>query len=128
MKAIQMTLMALFVLVSGAFAQQKATGKAVISIPGAQCEKCKERIELYLLRQYGVGSVNVNWRKKNATVTWLTDRTDIEQIKTHIANCGYDADDVTADEVAQKKLPPTCKHPLPAPVPAPAPPQVPNKE
>ena len=125
MKAIQMTLMALFVMVAGAFAQQKVAGKAVISIPRAQCEKCKERIELYLLRQYGVGSVNVNWRKRNATVTWYNDRTDIEQIKTHIANCGYDADDVTADETAQKNLPPTCKHPQPTPPPAP---QVPNKE
>lgn len=125
MKAIQMTLMALFVMVASAFAQQKVAGKAVISIPRAQCEKCKERIELYLLRQYGVGSVNVNWRKRNATVTWYNDRTDIEQIKTHIANCGYDADDVTADETAQKKLPPTCKHPQPTPPPAP---QVPNKE
>jgi periplasmic mercuric ion binding protein len=125
MKAIQMTLMGLFFLVAGAMAQQKATGKAVISVPGAQCEKCKERIELYVSRQYGVGMVNVNWRKKNVTVTWLTDRTDIEQIKTHIANCGYDADDVTAEETAQKKLPIACKHPLPKPVP---PPQVPNRE
>jgi periplasmic mercuric ion binding protein len=125
MKAIQLTLIGLFFLAAGAMAQQKATGKAVISIPGAQCEKCKERIELYLLRQYGVGAVNVNYRKKNVTVTWLNDRTDIEQIKTHIANCGYDADDVTADEVAQKKLPPDCKHPLPA---APKAPQVPDKE
>jgi periplasmic mercuric ion binding protein len=125
MKAIQMTLMGLFFLVAGAMAQQKATGKAVISVPGAQCEKCKERIELYVSRQYGVGMVNVNWRKKNVTVTWLTDRTDIEQIKTHIANCGYDADDVTAEETAQKKLPIACKHPLPKPAP---PPQVPNKE
>jgi periplasmic mercuric ion binding protein len=125
MKAIQLTLMCLLFWTAGAMAQQKPVGKAVISVPGAQCEKCKERIELYLTRQYGVGTVNVNWRKKNVTVNWFTDRTDIEQIKTHIANCGYDADDVTADEVALKKLPPTCKHPLP---PAPKTPATPNKE
>jgi len=123
MKAIQLTLLSLLLVTASAFAQQKATGKAVINIPGAQCEKCKERIDLYVARQYGVTSVNVNWRKKNATVTWLTDRTDIEQIKTHIANCGYDADDITADETAYKKLPPACKHPIPVKAP-----QEPTKE
>lgn len=123
MKAIQLTLWCLFCWVASAVAQQKPVGKAVISVPGVQCEKCKERIELYLTRQYGVGSVNVNWRKKNVTVSWYTDRTDIEQVKTHIANCGYDADDVTADEKAQKKLPPSCKPPA-----APKEPATPNKE
>jgi periplasmic mercuric ion binding protein len=123
MKAIQLTLLSLFAFAAVATAQQKAVGKAVISIPAAQCEECKNRIELYVVRQYGVSSINVNYRRKNATVVWYTDRTDIEQIKTHIANCGYDADDVTADERAAKKLPPSCKHPLPVKAP-----QVPVKE
>jgi periplasmic mercuric ion binding protein len=122
MKAIQLTLLSLFAFAAVATAQQKATGKAVISIPGVQCEDCKNRIELFVSRQYGVSSINVNWRKKNATVVWNNDRTDIEQIKTHIANCGYDADDVTADETAAKKLPPKCKPPVPKA------PQVPTKE
>jgi periplasmic mercuric ion binding protein len=122
MKAIQLTFLSLFAFAAVATAQQKAVGKAVISIPAAQCEECKNRIELYVARQYGVSSVNVNYRKKNATVVWYTDRTDIEQIKTHIANCGYDADDVTADERALKKLPVKCQHPVPKA------PQVPVKE
>ncbi len=122
MKAIQLTFLSLFAFAAVATAQQKAVGKAVISIPAAQCEECKNRIELYVTRQYGVSSVNVNYRKKNATVVWYTDRTDIEQIKTHIANCGYDADDVTADERALKKLPVKCQHPVPKA------PQVPVKE
>ena len=33
----------------------------------------------------------------------------IEEIKAAIANCGYDADDVQADEDAYKRLPKTCK-------------------
>jgi periplasmic mercuric ion binding protein len=123
MKAIQLTFLALFAFAGMATAQQKAVGKAVISIPAAQCEECKNRIELFVGRQYGVSSINVNYRKKNATVVWYTDRTDIEQIKTHIANCGYDADDVAADERAVKKLPPACKHPVPVKTP-----QVPAKE
>jgi periplasmic mercuric ion binding protein len=123
MKAFQLTFLSLFVFTAMATAQQKVAGKAVISIPAAQCEECKNRIELYVTRQYGVSSINVNYRKKNATVVWNTDRTDIEQIKTHIANCGYDADDVTADERALKKLPVKCKHPVPVKAP-----QVPAKE
>jgi periplasmic mercuric ion binding protein len=123
MKTIQLTLLSLFAFVAVATAQQKAVGKAVISTPGVQCEDCKTRIELFVARQYGVGTVNVNWRKKTTTVTWFTDRTDIEQIKTHIANCGYDADDVTADERALKKLPVKCQHPVPVKAP-----QVPVKE
>jgi periplasmic mercuric ion binding protein len=123
MKAVQLIFLSLFAFTTMATAQQKAVAKAVISIPAAQCEECKNRIELYVGRQYGVSSINVNFRKKNATVVWNTDRTDIEQIKTHIANCGYDADDVVAEERAQKKLPPACKHPVPV-----KPPQVPVKE
>ena len=45
------------------------------------------------------------------TVKYLTDRTNIEEIKTAIANCGYDADDVPATEEAYQRLPKTCKKP-----------------
>ena len=37
-------------------------------------------------------------------------RTNIENIKTALANLGYDADDVTADPDAYKRLPITCQH------------------
>jgi hypothetical protein len=74
----------------------------------------------------GLVYVDVNYRRGETNVKYQTDRTDIEQIKTAIANLGYDADDVTANEEAYKKLPKTCKkfedgggHPKPkAPVPA----------
>ena len=53
----------------------------------------------------------VDVKKKTTTVTWIADRTNIENIKTMIANAGYDADDVTADEDAYKRLPACCKKP-----------------
>lgn len=117
MKAIKLLLLAIIGFTGSAMAQQKASQKAVINVPGMQCEMCKERIELFLARQQGVTTVNANYRKKTVTVTWLTDRTDIEQIKTHIANAGYDADDVTADEKAYKRLPKCCQKPDPAAIP-----------
>lgn len=91
-------------------AQKKVVQKAVISTPGVQDEACKARIDNYLGREYGVASVNTNFRRHTVTVQWFTDRTNIENIKTAIANLGYDADDVTADPDAYNRLPKTCQH------------------
>ncbi|MBN8863306.1 MAG: heavy-metal-associated domain-containing protein [Sphingobacteriales bacterium] len=90
-------------------AQTKALQTAKIKTPNALCEACKTRIETYLKRIDGVQMVNVNFRRGETTVKFLTDRTNIEEIKTAIANQGYDADDITANEESYKKLPITCK-------------------
>lgn len=84
---------------------------ATISIPTVQCEQCKDRIEKYLTREDGIQKVVVDYKKKTCKVTYLWDRTTIENIKTAIANAGYDADDVSADPEAYKKLPTCCKKP-----------------
>ena len=112
MKLVQCTLVAIFALCLTASAQQKVNAKAIISTPGMLTEDCKAKIEQSLFKQYGILSYKADLKKKTVTVAWLTDRTDIEQIKTMIANVGFDADDVTADEGAYKKLSPTCKKPL----------------
>lgn len=83
--------------------------KAKIKTPNALCEACKARIESYLKRMDGIVLVDVNYRKGETTVRYQMDRTDIEQIKTAIANLGYDADDVAANEESYKRLPKTCK-------------------
>lgn len=92
-------------------AQVKASLTAKIKTPTIGCDDCKNRIETYLKRYDGVTYVLVNWRQKNVTVKYLTDRTNIEEIKTAISNCGYDADDVPAFEDAYNRLPKTCKKP-----------------
>lgn len=105
----------LFVLAFGmsmaSMAQQKKPLTVKIQTPTAQCEECKQRIEEYLKYEEGVTKVVVYPRSKYTMVTYFADRTNIENIKTAIANVGYDADDVTANEDAYKKLPKTCKHP-----------------
>ena len=101
----------LILLLMSAKSQNKSNGKAVIQTPTVQCEKCKARIENYLARQYGVTAVKVDVKKKITAVNWIADRTDIEIIKAAIATVGYDADDVTAEESAYRKLPPSCKKP-----------------
>jgi len=92
-------------------AQTKTQLTAKINTPTVQCDMCKERIETYLKRYDGVTYVNVNVKKKETTVKYLTDRTNIENIKTAIANAGYDADDVLANPDAYKDLPKCCKKP-----------------
>jgi len=92
-------------------AQVKASQTVKIKTTTIGCEDCKNRIETYLKRYDGVTYVLVNWRQKNVTVKYLNDRTNIEEIKTAISNCGYDADDIPAFEDAYKRLPKTCKKP-----------------
>jgi mercuric ion binding protein len=111
MKSIKLSLLALVGLVTVSFAQQKAVQKVVINTPTVQCEMCKDRIERYLSREPGVTAVKVDYKKKSTAVSFLSDRNDIEQIKTAIANVGYDADDITAEEGAYNKLPKCCKKP-----------------
>jgi copper chaperone CopZ len=112
MKSIKLTLLALIGFVSMASAQQKTTKKVVINTPSVQCEMCKDRIEKYMSREPGIVSVKVDYKKKTTTVSFSTDRNDIEQVKTAIANIGYDADDVTAEEGSYAKLPKCCKKPV----------------
>jgi len=112
MKLIQCTLVAIFALCLSATAQQKVNSKAIINTPGMLTEDCKAKIEQSLFKQYGILSYKADLKKKTVTVAWLTDRTDIEQIKTMIANVGFDADDVTAEETAYNRLSPACKKPL----------------
>jgi copper chaperone CopZ len=95
------------------FAQTKAKAVQTVTIktPTVQCESCKKRIESYMVREDGIQKINVDFKKKTTKVTFVSDRTNIENIKTAIANVGYDADDVTANEESYKKLPSCCKKP-----------------
>ena len=111
MKRLVLSLTGIAILALAGNAQVKASQTAKIKTPTVGCEDCKNRIETYLKRYDGVTYVMVNWRRKETTVKFLTDRINIEEIKTAIANAGYDADDVPANEDSYKRLPITCKKP-----------------
>jgi len=114
MKYFHLSLLAILFGLS-AFAQQKTTDKAVIKTPGMTCEQCITRIEKAFFKQYGIISAKADLKTKTTTVSWYTDRTNIEEIKVIINNAGYDADDETADETAYKRLPACCKKPVETP-------------
>lgn len=99
MKKIYLLSLSLLCFIIIGFTQQKPIAKAVIQTPTVQCEACKDRIEKHLFREYGMSSAKADYRKHIVTVTYYRDRTNIENIKTSLANLGFDADDVTADDV-----------------------------
>lgn len=111
MKSLKLIVLAIAGFVFSANAQNKGVTKSVIKTPTVQCGMCKKKIENYVGHQEGVKSVTVDIKKKTTTVQWINERTNIENVKTHIANAGYDAEDVLADTEAYKKLPRCCKKP-----------------
>ena len=111
MRRFILTLLTTFLIGYGANAQLKAVQTAIITTPTVQCESCKGRIESYLKRFDGVISTNVNVKKKETTVKYVTDRINAEIIKTAIANAGYDAAEIPANPDAYKRLPQCCKRP-----------------
>lgn len=114
MRILKLVMVMLLAGIGSAIAQTKKGTTLVtakISTPTVACEQCKERIEKYMLREEGVQSTKVDFRKKISTVKFYSDRTNIENVKTAIANAGYDADNVTADPEAYKRLPNACKKP-----------------
>lgn len=102
-----------FLLLMGllANAQQKLVVTVKISTPTIQGQPCKERLEQFLKYEEGVAKAVVDIRKKITTITYYTDRTNVENLKTAIANNGFDADDVKANKEAYDKLPTACKKP-----------------
>lgn len=111
MKQLCLTVFALISISLAASAQVKAVQTAKISTPSVQCEMCKKKIETYLKRYDGVQTINVNVKKKETTVKYITDRINEEEIKTAIANAGYDANDVAANPDSYNRLPKCCKKP-----------------
>lgn len=112
MKKLLLLLVAVAGISALSFGQAKKGLQTVtIKTPSVQCESCKERIESYLKREEGVKTAVVDIKKKTVKVSFYSERTNIENVKTAIANAGYDADDVTADAEAYKKLPTCCKKP-----------------
>jgi periplasmic mercuric ion binding protein len=111
MKKFLFSLLAIITFSSVVSAQTKAVQTAKISTPTVQCDMCKKKIETYLKRYDGVSSINVNVKRKEVTVKYITDRINEEEIKTAIANAGYDAGDIPANEDSYNRLPKCCKKP-----------------
>jgi periplasmic mercuric ion binding protein len=88
----------------------KAKGNQEISIAtSAQCEMCKERIEKALNETPGIKMVNLDVETKVVKVVFNSNKISADQVRQVIANTGYDADTVSANEKAYSTLPTCCK-------------------
>lgn len=113
MKKIFLALFISFGFFAVTNAQTKASQTIKISVPTVQCDMCKSKIETYLKRYDGVTFINVNVKRKEAVVKYLTDRITEEDIKTAISNAGYDANEIAANPQSYQQLPACCKKPEP---------------
>jgi len=111
MKKLFFSILAVCFFGLASFAQQKAIQTVKIKTPTVQCEKCKKTIEDYVKHMDGIMTVNVNVKKQETTVKYITDRTNEEMIKAAIANAGYDANEIAANPDSYKALPKCCKKP-----------------
>ncbi|MBV4358473.1 heavy-metal-associated domain-containing protein [Pinibacter aurantiacus] len=108
MKKLQLVLILLMGAVTFSFAQAKTQKSVVINTPTLQCEQCKLIVENYLAKEEGVIKYAADYKRKQVKVTYWTDRTTVENVRTAIANAGFDADNETANPESYKKLPKCC--------------------
>jgi mercuric ion binding protein len=82
----------------------------VISIKtSAVCGSCKARIEKALTSVEGVEAAILNLNSLKVKVKYDPAKTSPEKLRETVANTGYNADDVKANEEAYKKLPGCCR-------------------
>ena len=75
----------------------------------AECDMCKAKIEKEVGLTKGVKKATLDLATHDLTVIYNPSKTTVAKIKTVISNAGYDADEVKANNRAQKKLPACCQ-------------------
>ncbi|HEX8328106.1 MAG TPA: heavy-metal-associated domain-containing protein [Hymenobacter sp.] len=75
----------------------------------AVCDMCKARLEKSLAYEKGVQSAVLDVPSQVLTVTYRSDKTTPDALRTAVQKTGYDADNLTADARAYSRLPDCCK-------------------
>ena len=110
MKTIRaISLMLIIMMALSTTAQEEQKTKEITIKSSVVCEMCKERIEHDMAFEKGVKEVTVNLKTKEIDITYRTDKTNPDKLRTAISKIGYDADDVEAEAKAYAKLPRCCK-------------------
>jgi mercuric ion binding protein len=87
-----------------------ATKNSIIKIKtSGECEMCKKTLESEVGKMTGVKKVEFDIATKTLTVEYNAKKTSPDKIRKAISNIGYDADDVKANNRAQKSLPGCCR-------------------
>lgn len=96
------------------YSQNKKNEKAVIKTTiycdhCKACESCGKRFQTEMLKIKGVRMYELDEKEETITVYYNPKKTDLQTIKTNIAQFGFDADDLKADPIAYEKLDRCCK-------------------
>lgn len=83
--------------------------KTVVIHTSAECDECKDRLETKLNYTKGVQFAELNVPTRDLTVKYNEKKISLDQLKKDISELGYDADDLKADDKAQKALPACCQ-------------------
>lgn len=83
--------------------------KEVVIKTSTECNLCKERLEEKLNYTKGIQFVNLDVPTKMLTVKYNEEKITLEKIKSLISETGYDADEIKANPISQKKLPKCCQ-------------------
>ena len=102
-------LLVAFMITSSLNVSAKAKAEVVTIKTSAVCESCKARIEKVLKNTDGVLEAKLNLDDKKVKVKYDPEKTTPDQIRTVIANTGYDADNVKKTDDGFKKLPHCCQ-------------------
>ncbi len=94
---------------AGLSAQQNSKTDTVKIMTSAECEMCKTRLEKELSLTKGVKKATLDLVTKEVSIIYNSAKTSPEKLRTVISAIGYDADDVKANNRAQKKLPNCCQ-------------------
>lgn len=88
---------------------------STISVPQLRCWECSNRLQQFLATEKGpnedAGIIRwvVSMSAATLRIQYYPDRITLGYLCTEIANAGFDADTVKADEDAYKLLPPICR-------------------
>jgi len=114
-KRIGLSIFALaFLLVSFSGIELQAQNKKVedveITVLG-NCGMCKDRIERAAYTVRGVRQASWDVDEKKLTLSYRSDRTDLETIERAIAKVGHDTENFLADEETHANLHTCCVYP-----------------
>lgn len=105
----QLLLLCLFFVFNTQAQDKKGSLETDTIKTSAECENCKERIEEMLNYTKGVKFAVLEVATKKLVVKFNTDKITLSEIKQKLSELGYDADEVKANESAQKNLPACCQ-------------------
>lgn len=95
-KVFVAVLFSVFVMTS-VFAQKPPRKDEIVIKSTVECALCKKNVEASLGKVKGIRKVSADFSKKEITVAFNPRRISADEIKKKLAELGYDADDIKAN-------------------------------